>query len=106
MFSDAGRILRPLLVVENLNKIRKPKGRSFSFQELMQQEIIEFIGVEEEEDIQCAWGIRHLFESEGGISNYTHCELDPSNTCNVTILILFVSPPSHLRHICYFLLTI
>jgi len=48
-------------VVENLRKIRKPKGRSFSFQELMQQEIIEFIGVEEEEDIQCAWGIRHLF---------------------------------------------
>ncbi|CAD6259354.1 unnamed protein product [Miscanthus lutarioriparius] len=78
VFSDAGRILRPLLVVENLNKIRKPKGRSFSFQELMQQEIIEFIGVEEEEDIQCAWGIRHLFESEGAISNYTHCELDPS----------------------------
>ncbi|ONM13155.1 nuclear RNA polymerase D2/E2 [Zea mays] len=44
----------------------------------MQQEIIEFIGVEEEEDIQCAWGIRHLFESEGAISSYTHCELDPS----------------------------
>jgi DNA-directed RNA polymerase II subunit RPB2/DNA-directed RNA polymerase-4/5 subunit 2 len=65
-------------VVENLKKIRKPKGRSLSFQELMQQEIIEFIGVEEEEDIQCAWGIRHLFESEGGISSYTHCELDPS----------------------------
>jgi DNA-directed RNA polymerase II subunit RPB2/DNA-directed RNA polymerase-4/5 subunit 2 len=78
VFSDVGRILRPLLVVENLNKIRKPKGRSFSFQELMQQEIIEFIGVEEEEDIQCAWGIRHLFESEGAISSYTHCELDPS----------------------------
>jgi DNA-directed RNA polymerase IV and V subunit 2 len=78
VFTDAGRILRPLLVVENLNKIRKPKGRSFSFHELMQQEIIEFIGVEEEEDIQCAWGIRHLFESEGAISSYTHCELDPS----------------------------
>ncbi|XP_062183913.1 DNA-directed RNA polymerases IV and V subunit 2-like isoform X2 [Phragmites australis] len=79
VFSDAGRILRPLLVVENLNKIRKPKGRSYSFQELMQQEIIEFIGVEEEEDIQCAWGIRHLFGSEGEvISCYTHCELDPS----------------------------
>ncbi|PUZ49152.1 hypothetical protein GQ55_7G303000 [Panicum hallii var. hallii] len=78
VFSDAGRLLRPLLVVENLNKIRKPKGRRYSFQELMQQEIIEFIGVEEEEDIQCAWGIRHLFGSEGEISSYTHCELDPS----------------------------
>ncbi|XP_062226907.1 DNA-directed RNA polymerases IV and V subunit 2-like isoform X2 [Phragmites australis] len=78
VFSDAGRILRPLIVVENLNKIRKPKGRSYTFQELMQQEIIEFIGVEEEEDIQCAWGIRRLLGSEGEISGYTHCELDPS----------------------------
>ncbi|GJN26265.1 hypothetical protein PR202_gb14186 [Eleusine coracana subsp. coracana] len=78
VFSDAGRILRPLLVVENLSKIRKPKGRSYSFQELMQQEVVEFIGVEEEEDIKCAWGIRHLFGSEGEITDYTHCELDPS----------------------------
>ena len=100
MFSDAGRILRPLLVVENLNKIRRPKGSSYSFQWLMQQEIIEFIGVEEEEDIRSAWGIRNLFESEeeapmvkmnkaedvfnvkrkigGEVSGYTHCELDLS----------------------------
>uniref|UniRef100_A0A0D9XI10 DNA-directed RNA polymerase subunit beta n=1 Tax=Leersia perrieri TaxID=77586 RepID=A0A0D9XI10_9ORYZ len=61
VFSDAGRILRPLLVVENLNKIRIQKGGSYSFQSLIQQEIIEFIGLEEEEDIQSAWGIRHLF---------------------------------------------
>jgi hypothetical protein len=52
VFSDAGRLLRPLLVVENLNKITKRKGSPYSFQALMQQEIIEFIGVEEEEDIQ------------------------------------------------------
>ncbi|KAL5216111.1 hypothetical protein ABZP36_007512 [Zizania latifolia] len=101
VFSDAGRILRPLLVVENLDKIRKPKGGSYSFQALVQQEIIEFIGVEEEEDIQSAWEIRHLFEREGEeatlvkknkaegvcmvkrktgeeVSGYTHCELHPS----------------------------
>ncbi|TVU06165.1 hypothetical protein EJB05_49364 [Eragrostis curvula] len=51
---------------------------SYSFQELRQQEVIEFIGVEEEEDIICAWGIRHLFGIEGEVTNYTHCELDPS----------------------------
>ncbi|XP_044968321.1 DNA-directed RNA polymerases IV and V subunit 2-like [Hordeum vulgare subsp. vulgare] len=79
VFSDAGRLLRPLLVVENLNKITKRKGCPYSFQALMQQEIIEFIGVEEEEDIQCAWGIRHLFQSSGEeVSGYTHCELDLS----------------------------
>lgn len=79
VFSDAGRILRPLLVVENLNKITKRKGCPYSFQTLMQQEIIEYIGVEEEEDIQCAWGIRHLLKSNGEVdSGYTHCELDLS----------------------------
>uniref|UniRef100_A0ACD5UFI6 Uncharacterized protein n=1 Tax=Avena sativa TaxID=4498 RepID=A0ACD5UFI6_AVESA len=79
VFSDAGRILRPLLVVENLNKITKRKGCPYSFQTLVQQEIIEFIGVEEEEDIQCAWGIRHLFPSSGEeVPGYTHCELDSS----------------------------
>lgn len=46
----------------------------------MDQNIIELIGVEEEEDIRCAPGIRHLFtrEKEEGPSHYTHCELDPS----------------------------
>jgi DNA-directed RNA polymerase beta subunit len=46
----------------------------------MHQNIIELIGVEEEEDIRCAPGIRHLFtrEKEEKTSDYTHCELDPS----------------------------
>jgi DNA-directed RNA polymerase IV and V subunit 2 len=39
------------------------------------QQVIEFIGAEEEEDIKCAWGIRHLFGSVGEITDYTHCEL-------------------------------
>uniref|UniRef100_A0A0D9X4U7 DNA-directed RNA polymerase subunit beta n=1 Tax=Leersia perrieri TaxID=77586 RepID=A0A0D9X4U7_9ORYZ len=80
VFSDPGRILRPLLIVENLRKIMKRKDGSYSFQELMDQNIIELIGVEEEEDIRCACGIRHLFagEEEKSFSFYTHCELDPS----------------------------
>jgi len=80
VFSDPGRILRPLLVVENLRRITRPKGGLYSFQELMDQNIIELIGAEEEEDIRCAPGIRHLFtrEKEEVSSDYTHCELDPS----------------------------
>jgi len=80
VFSDPGRILRPLLVVENLRRITRPKDGLYSFQELMDQNIVELIGVEEEEDIRCASGIRHLFagEKEDGSSGYTHCELDPS----------------------------
>ncbi|KAL6658948.1 hypothetical protein ACP70R_002988 [Stipagrostis hirtigluma subsp. patula] len=80
IFSDAGRILRPLLIVENLRRITIRKDGSYSFQELMDQNIIELIGAEEEEDIQCASGVRHLFagERKEGSFDYTHCELDPS----------------------------
>ncbi|XP_010937061.1 DNA-directed RNA polymerases IV and V subunit 2 [Elaeis guineensis] len=80
IFSDAGRILRPLLIVENLEKISKLKGGVCSFQHLMDQGIIELIGVEEEEDCPTAWGIRHLFMGDEGqpAPKYTHCELDVS----------------------------
>jgi DNA-directed RNA polymerase IV and V subunit 2 len=74
--------MRPLLVVENLRRITRPKDGLYSFQELIDQNIVELIGVEEEEDIQCAYGIRHLFSSrekeDWSSSGYTHCELDPS----------------------------
>jgi DNA-directed RNA polymerase beta subunit len=80
VFSDAGRLLRPLLIVENLKNITKPKGGSYSFGELMDQNIIELIGVEEEEDIRCACGVRDLLsgDKKEGLLYYTHCELDPS----------------------------
>lgn len=43
----------------------------------MDKNIIELIGAEEEENIRCAPGIRHLFarEKEERPSDYTHCEL-------------------------------
>ncbi|KQJ95216.1 DNA-directed RNA polymerases IV and V subunit 2 [Brachypodium distachyon] len=82
VFSDAGRILRPLLIVENLKSMTtiKQKNGSYSFQELVDKNIIELIGVEEEEDIRCACAIRDLFsgDNEEGFLYYTHCELDPS----------------------------
>ncbi|KAJ3677345.1 hypothetical protein LUZ60_003069 [Juncus effusus] len=85
IFSDAGRILRPLLIVENLNRMQEqPKGGkagvTLTFQSLMDQEIAEFIGVEEEEDIQSAWGIKQLQIQESGkpIPKFTHCEFDLS----------------------------
>lgn len=80
IFSDAGRIMRPLLIVENLKKISKIKGCVCSFQYLLDQGIVELIGVEEEEDCPTAWGIRHLFMGDEGrpAPKYTHCELDVS----------------------------
>ncbi|KAK8940519.1 DNA-directed RNA polymerase D subunit 2a [Platanthera zijinensis] len=80
IFSDAGRILRPLVIVENLKNVSTYKGAFTSFQSLMDAKIIELIGVEEEEDCRTAWGIKYLYENDDKqpIVNYTHCELDLS----------------------------
>lgn len=79
VFSDSGRILRPLLVVENLKKVKPIKG-DCSFQSLLELGIIELVGVEEEEDCLTAWGIKYLFSKDKGhpFRSYTHCELDIS----------------------------
>ncbi|XP_020593256.1 DNA-directed RNA polymerases IV and V subunit 2-like isoform X1 [Phalaenopsis equestris] len=80
IFTDAGRILRPLVIVENLKNVNKYKGGFASFQSLMDAKIIELIGVEEEEDCRTAWGVKYLFKKDDKqpIVNYTHCELDLS----------------------------
>uniref|UniRef100_A0A1D1YSW2 DNA-directed RNA polymerase subunit beta n=1 Tax=Anthurium amnicola TaxID=1678845 RepID=A0A1D1YSW2_9ARAE len=79
IFSDAGRIMRPLLIVDNLHRARKFSGGCPSFQSLLDEQIIELIGVEEEEDCQTAWGVKYLFNRDGQpFPNYTHCELDGS----------------------------
>lgn len=82
IFSDAGRIMRPLLIVENLKKIKRIKGGDISLKSLFKEKIIELIGVEEEEDCITAWGIENLFtedKDKGQPSlKYTHCELDLS----------------------------
>ncbi|KAK9170131.1 hypothetical protein Syun_002271 [Stephania yunnanensis] len=48
-----GRILRPLLVVENLKKIKRIKGH-YNFLSLPEDGIIQMVGVEEEEDCRIA----------------------------------------------------
>ncbi|KAJ6693317.1 hypothetical protein OIU85_004118 [Salix viminalis] len=66
IFSDAGRILLPLIVVENLDKIKAFKGGNYIFASLRDKGIIGFIGTEEEEDCCTAWGIRFLLEDIAG----------------------------------------
>ncbi|XP_077224432.1 DNA-directed RNA polymerases IV and V subunit 2-like [Tasmannia lanceolata] len=80
IFSDAGRILRPLLVVKNLKKVGKFTKGGYSFDSLLNKGIIELIGVEEEEDCQTAWGIKYLFikDKRQPSVKFTHCELDLS----------------------------
>ncbi|PIN04091.1 RNA polymerase II, second largest subunit [Handroanthus impetiginosus] len=102
IFADAGRILRPLLVVQNLKKIKDLKG-DFLFQSLLDGGIIELIGPEEEEDCQTAWGIRYLFtaELENPPMKYTHCELDSSFLLGLSCGIIPFANHDHARRVLY-----
>lgn len=113
IFSDAGRILRPLLVVENLNKIsylkknlnkiKGYKGESYLFQTLLDKGIIELIGTEEEEDCRTAWGVKYLFMEREGKSpaQYTHCELDMSFLLGLSCGIVPFANHDHARRVLY-----
>lgn len=101
IFCDTGRILRPLLVVENLKKIKLLKGSDFTFETLLDKGIIELIGAEEEEDCHTAWGIKYLFEDKGKDVKYTHCELDMSFLLGISCGIIPFANHDHARRVLY-----
>ncbi|XP_019167919.1 PREDICTED: DNA-directed RNA polymerases IV and V subunit 2 [Ipomoea nil] len=102
IFSDAGRILRPLLVVENLKKIQFLKDGD-SFQSFLDNGIVEFIGSEEEEDCRTAWGVNYLLEAckEDPPAKYTHCELDLSFLLGLSCGIIPFANHDHARRVLY-----
>ncbi|CAI9088450.1 OLC1v1022778C2 [Oldenlandia corymbosa var. corymbosa] len=103
IFSDAGRILRPLLVVDNLRKIKDLKGGSFCFQTLLDNGIVELIGPEEEEDCVAAWGLECLLRAsqEDPPRKYTHCELDMSFLLGLSCGIIPFANHDHARRVLY-----
>ncbi|XP_027355281.1 DNA-directed RNA polymerases IV and V subunit 2 [Abrus precatorius] len=102
IFSDAGRILRPLLVVCNLLKIKGFKSERYSFEALLDNGAIELIGPEEEEDCCTAWGVQYLFGKEGKRSvKYTHCELDMSFLLGLSCSLVPFANHDHARRVLY-----
>ncbi|XP_061365253.1 DNA-directed RNA polymerases IV and V subunit 2-like [Gastrolobium bilobum] len=102
IYSDAGRILRPLLVVGNLHKIKGYKSEHYSFQTLLDNGVIELIGPEEEEDCCTAWGVQYLFANEGKSSvKYTHCELDMSFLLGLSCSLVPFANHDHARRVLY-----
>lgn len=76
IYSDGGRCIRPLLLVEN-NQIKlKPRhfSESHSIEHLVKNGLIQFLDVEEEETVLIAFNCNDLQQN----TNYTHCELHPS----------------------------
>ncbi|XP_071709446.1 DNA-directed RNA polymerases IV and V subunit 2-like [Rutidosis leptorrhynchoides] len=119
IFSDAGRLMRPLLVVENLKKIKTLKCGSYSFQSLLDNGIIELIGTEEEEDCYTAWGVKYLFQPDLAFSTgcnvssimneanlkkaplFTHCELDPSFLLSLSCGIIPFANHDHAKRVLF-----
>lgn len=103
IYSDAGRILRPLAVVNNLRKIQTLKGEKYSFESLLESGVIELIGIEEEEDCTTAWGVSYLF-GEGKTDphvKHTHCELDLSFLLGLSCGIIPFANHDHARRVLY-----
>ncbi|XP_047307059.1 DNA-directed RNA polymerases IV and V subunit 2-like [Impatiens glandulifera] len=104
IFTDAGRIIRPLMVVKNLRKIKDLQNMDQSFQYLLDNGIVELIGPEEEEDCQTALGIKYLFMEDKGIrcpSTYTHCELDASFLLSLSCALIPFANHDHARRVLY-----
>lgn len=105
VYSDAGRILRPLLVVQNLKKLRSFKSGDYSFDSLLSKGVIELVGIEEEEDCRTAWGIKYLSSSkrnkEDPSVKYTHCELDMSFLLGFSCGIIAYANHDHARRVLY-----
>ncbi|KAL8251734.1 hypothetical protein R6Q59_035427 [Mikania micrantha] len=103
IFCDAGRILRPLLVVKNLRKIKLLKGGGYSFQDLLDNGVVELIGPEEEEDCCTAWDIKYLFleNDDHNPSKYTHCELDMSFMLGLSCGIIPFANHDHAKRVLF-----
>ncbi|XP_042483673.1 DNA-directed RNA polymerase D subunit 2b-like [Macadamia integrifolia] len=99
VFSDAGRILRPLINLEKLKKVKEFKG-AYTFLSLLDKGVLELIGVEEEEDCQTAWSSKDILGGDKG-KNYTHLELDLSFLMGLSCGLIPFANHNHARRILY-----
>jgi len=82
-YTDAGRVQRPLLIVENdrllLSKenVLSLKNGDINFDSLLQNGIVEYLDVEEEETAMVGMFVRDIEEKRHKY-RYTHCEIHPS----------------------------
>ncbi|CAL1261965.1 unnamed protein product, partial [Larinioides sclopetarius] len=97
IYTDAGRICRPLLIVENQKLLLKKrhvdrlKEREYnSWQDLVANGVVEYIDTLEEETVMLAMTPDDLLEDKGQAycSTYTHCEIHPSMMLGVCASII------------------
>lgn len=89
IYTDAGRIQRPLFIVENNHlKITKDtinllKAEEVNFSYLLENGFVEILDVEEEENSMISMYVRGIPESTY-CKTYTHCEIHPAMILGVS----------------------
>jgi DNA-directed RNA polymerase II subunit RPB2 len=93
-FTDAGRVQRPLFIVED-SKLRIKKAHipqlisgKLNFEDLLEQGLCEFLDVEEEETSMIAMTLPDLKGEKARIYSYTHCEIHASMILGVCASII------------------
>ena len=98
IYTDAGRICRPLLIVENqklllkynhIKLLKQKEYNSYSWQDLVASGVVEYIDPLEEESIMLAMTPDDLSEKDVAYcSTYTHCEIHPAMILGVCASII------------------
>eukprot|EP00808_Paulinella_micropora_P006901 g40410.t1 len=100
LYSDAGRICRPLLIVKDQklklqNKhLTKLRDKQWQFSDLVKNGLIEYLDAYEEETIMCAMFVNELVPDksdevkEAQKPRYTHCEIHPAMILGVCASII------------------
>ena len=103
IYTDSGRSLRPLFVVEKYKNennetssrlkitkqdIRDLTDQKMKFDDLVDNGVIEFLDVEEEESSMIAMKITDLVNNRHYCTTYTHCEIHPAMILGVAASII------------------
>ena len=98
IFTDPGRICRPLFIVEQMKlafQVQHAKrmfDKEWGWKDILAEGIVEYIDTEEEETCIIAmrpWDIRNnKTQNDLGINTYTHCEMHPSMILGVCASII------------------
>jgi len=98
IYTDAGRICRPLLIVENqklllkkrdIDQLKEREYNSFSWHDLVANGVVEYVDTLEEETAMIAMTPDDLTSTDMAYcSTYTHCEIHPSMILGVCASII------------------
>ncbi|XP_075262853.1 DNA-directed RNA polymerase II subunit RPB2 [Convolutriloba macropyga] len=98
ILTDAGRICRPLLIVEDqklllkrhqINELKQKEYNNYTWSTLIASGVVEYVDTAEEETIMCAMTPEDIQQKGSGYcSTYTHCEIHPSMILGVCASII------------------